>query len=77
MLNMDQDVRERFRAAVANARLFTLARFAGQNSLDMYNIIKEGLTKDLSNYEQLLTRTLCLGNIMVASSAVRRGPYCI
>jgi ataxia telangiectasia mutated family protein len=48
MLNMDQDVRERFRAAVANARLFTLARFAGQNSLDMYNIIKEGLTKDLS-----------------------------
>jgi ataxia telangiectasia mutated family protein len=48
MLNMDQDIRVRFRAAVVNARLFTLARFAGQNSLDMYNTIKEGLTKDLS-----------------------------
>lgn len=75
MLNMDQDIRVRFRAAVVNARLFTLARFAGRNSLDMYNIIKEALTKDLSNYEQMLTRTLCLGNIMVVSSAVRRGPY--
>ncbi|KAG1739997.1 hypothetical protein EDB19DRAFT_1709685 [Suillus lakei] len=75
MLNMDQDIRVRFRAAVVNARLFNLARFAGQNSLDMYNTIKEGLTKDLSNYEQMLTRTLCLGNIMVVSSAVRRGPY--
>lgn len=48
MLNMDQDIRVRFRAAVVNARLFTLARFAGRNSLDMYNIIKEALTKDLS-----------------------------
>jgi ataxia telangiectasia mutated family protein len=48
ILNMDQDIRVRFRAAVVNARLFTLARFASQNSLDMYNIIKEGLTKDLS-----------------------------
>ncbi|KAG1746583.1 uncharacterized protein EDB91DRAFT_1345361 [Suillus paluster] len=75
MLNMDEDIRVRFRAAVVNARLFTLPRFAGQNSLDMYNAIKEGLTKDLSNYEQMLTRTLCLGNIMVVSSAVRRGPY--
>ncbi|KAG0709334.1 hypothetical protein DFH29DRAFT_870306 [Suillus ampliporus] len=75
MLNMDEDIRVRFRAAVVNARLFTLARFAGQNSLAMYNTIKEGLTKDLSNYEQMLTRTLCLGNIMVVSSAVRRGPY--
>ncbi|KAG2132781.1 hypothetical protein DEU56DRAFT_812008 [Suillus clintonianus] len=75
MLNMDQDIRVRFRAAVVSARLFTLARFAGQNSLDMYNAIKEGLTKDLSNYEQMLTRTLCLGNIMVVSSAARRGPY--
>ncbi|KAG1876416.1 hypothetical protein DFJ58DRAFT_754177 [Suillus subalutaceus] len=75
MLNMDQDIRVRFRAAVVNARLFTMARFAGQNSLDIYNTIKEMLTKDLSDYEKMLTRTLCLGNIMVVSSAVRRGPY--
>ncbi|KAG2364853.1 hypothetical protein BDR07DRAFT_1400476 [Suillus spraguei] len=75
ILNSDQDIRVRFRAAVVNARLFTLARFAGQNSLDIYNTIKEGLTKDLSDYEKMLTRTLCLGNIMVVSSAVRRGPY--
>ncbi|KAG2343944.1 hypothetical protein BDR05DRAFT_883039 [Suillus weaverae] len=75
ILNMDQDIRVRFRAAVVNARLFTLVRFAGQNSLDMYNTIKKGLTNDLSNYEKMLTRTLCLGNIMVVSSAVRRGPY--
>ena len=48
MLNMDEDIRVRFRASVVNARLFTLARFAHWNPLDMYNTIKEGLTKDLS-----------------------------
>lgn len=47
-LNMDEDIRVRFRAAVINARLFALARFAGWNSIEMYNAIKEGLTKDLS-----------------------------
>ncbi|KAG1770724.1 hypothetical protein EDD22DRAFT_769941 [Suillus occidentalis] len=33
------------------------------------------IAQDPSDYEQMLTRTLCLGNIMVVSSAVRRGPY--
>jgi ataxia telangiectasia mutated family protein len=48
MLNMDEDIRVRFRAAVVNARLFTLARSAGWDPLDKYDAIKGGLTKDLS-----------------------------
>ena len=33
------------------------------------------LTLHSSTYEHMLTRMLSLGNVMVASSAVRRGPY--
>ncbi|THH11332.1 hypothetical protein EW145_g727 [Phellinidium pouzarii] len=33
------------------------------------------LREDLSNYEHMLTRFICLANILISSSAVRRGPY--
>ncbi|KAH7923978.1 hypothetical protein BV22DRAFT_1196306 [Leucogyrophana mollusca] len=75
ILGADEDIRVRFRAAVANARLFSIARATGREALNLYEEIRVSLTRDLTNYEQMLTRMLSLGNIMVVSSAVRRGPY--
>ena len=96
ILGADRDIRVRFRVAVVNARLFSIARTVGQDALVLYDTIKRSLTTDLqkyvtvlsldflflgsdttlsSSYEHMLTRMLSLGNVMVASSAVRRGPY--
>ncbi|RDB20837.1 Serine/threonine-protein kinase TEL1 [Hypsizygus marmoreus] len=75
MMGADEDMRVRFRVAVINARLFTFARRVRRPPPDMYNSIKQSYTVDLDNYEHMLTRMLSLGNIMVVSSAVRRGPY--
>ncbi|KAI0954122.1 hypothetical protein AcV7_007443 [Taiwanofungus camphoratus] len=74
-LGADEDIRVRFRAAVTNARLFSIARVLRCNTSDLYQDVKNYLCKDLNNYEHMLTRLLCLGNIMIMSSAVRRGPY--
>ena len=45
------------------------------NSITQRNCCSPRLTLPLSRYEHMLTRFLALGNIMVVSSAVRRGPY--
>ncbi|CCL98610.1 uncharacterized protein FIBRA_00612 [Fibroporia radiculosa] len=74
-LGADVDIRVRFRAAVANARLLRFARKLSQNPSTLYATIKKHLTVTLENYEHMLTRLLCLGNIIIVSSAVRRGPY--
>ena len=62
-----------------------------ENLDGFYQLVRESLPRDLAQYalfflsitslirlaryECMLTRTLCLGNIMIASSYVRRGPY--
>ncbi|KDR80743.1 hypothetical protein GALMADRAFT_241175 [Galerina marginata CBS 339.88] len=74
-MNMDPDLRVRFRAAVLNARLFSLCQRIDQAPLDRYMLIKNSLTSEVDNSEYMLTRMLALGNIMIVSSAVRRGPY--
>lgn len=75
MMTSDEDIRVRFRVAVINARLFAVARRVGRSALTLYDSIKQWYTVDLDNYERMLTRMLSLGNIMVVSSTVRRGPY--
>ncbi|KAF9466074.1 hypothetical protein BDZ94DRAFT_1319724 [Collybia nuda] len=74
-MNSDEDIRIRFRVAVINARLFAVARKLQSSPMEMYDLIKEWYSVDVDNYEHILTRILSLGNIMVVSSAVRRGPY--
>ncbi|KAF8163206.1 hypothetical protein B0H34DRAFT_744937 [Crassisporium funariophilum] len=75
MMAADDDIRVRFRVAVLNARLFTLEHRTEQTPLQTYDLSKQWYTVDLDNYEHMLTRMLSLGNTMVVSSAVRRGPY--
>ncbi|KIJ65638.1 hypothetical protein HYDPIDRAFT_167269 [Hydnomerulius pinastri MD-312] len=78
-LNLDEDIRVRFRAALLSANLFSLDQdelIREYDNLDgFYQKVRDSLTRDLSKYEHMLTRTLCLGNVMIASSYVRRGPY--
>ena len=94
-LNLDEDIRVRFRAAVLCAGLFAVDHdelIREYENLDgFYQLVRDSLPRDLAQcallfliiidltrsirYECMLTRTLCLGNIMIASSYVRRGPY--
>ncbi|KZT10138.1 uncharacterized protein LAESUDRAFT_748044 [Laetiporus sulphureus 93-53] len=71
----DDDIRVRFRAAVANARLFSIAHEVGQDAFQLYNAVKEHLSNIIEDYEHIVSRLLCLGNIMIVNSAVRHGPY--
>ncbi|KXN87389.1 Serine/threonine-protein kinase TEL1 [Leucoagaricus sp. SymC.cos] len=74
--NRDNDIRIRFRIAILNARLFHATQH-----LDIYpSVLYKGLTEFLTEvpvdyYEHILSRFLVYGNIIVASSSVRRGPY--
>ncbi|KIM44739.1 hypothetical protein M413DRAFT_442693 [Hebeloma cylindrosporum] len=74
-LSADIDIRVRFRVAVINTRLLAFSKHINLEPLQMYDIMKRSYTLHLDNYEHMLTRMLSLGNIMVVSSAVRRGPY--
>ena len=94
-LNLDEDIRVRFRAAALSASLFAVDHgelIREYENLDgFYQLVRDSLPRDLAQYgllsstivnltkfvryECMLTRTLCLGNIMIASSYVRRGPY--
>lgn len=94
-LNLDEDIRVRFRAAVLSAGLFGVDHdeliHEYENLDGFYQLLRDSLPKDLAQYaplsltvisltrfvsrECMLTRTLCLGNIMISSSYVRRGPY--
>ncbi|KAF8216514.1 hypothetical protein K438DRAFT_1953444 [Mycena galopus ATCC 62051] len=74
-MNQDDDIRVRFRAGILNAHLFAVGRSVGREPLEVYNSIFVCYPRDLANYENMLTRLLSLGNMMVVSSAVRRGPY--
>ncbi|EIW79348.1 hypothetical protein CONPUDRAFT_74806 [Coniophora puteana RWD-64-598 SS2] len=75
MMGADDDTRVRFRAATCNAQLLSHLQKAGVDESLLYDEIKKWLTRDLGEFEQMLTRMLTLGNLMVVSSTVRRGPY--
>jgi ataxia telangiectasia mutated family protein len=47
MLGADRDLRVRFRAALVNARLFSVARTIAEDALALYDTIKQHLTLDL------------------------------
>jgi serine-protein kinase ATM len=47
ILGADRDIRIRFRVAVLNARLFSIARTVGQDALLLYDTIKRSLTTNL------------------------------
>ncbi|KAI3619791.1 ataxia telangiectasia mutated [Moniliophthora roreri] len=74
-MNSDEDVRVRFRVAVITARLFWVATKVGQSAMELYGNVRVYYTAALKNFEHMVTRILSLGNIMIVSSAVRRGPY--
>ncbi|KIK61745.1 hypothetical protein GYMLUDRAFT_42784 [Collybiopsis luxurians FD-317 M1] len=71
LLIQDRDIRVRFRLAVINARLLDFA----PDPMTLYSEMLNLYETDLTQFEPILTRILSLGNIMVVSSAVRRGPY--
>ncbi|TFK39785.1 hypothetical protein BDQ12DRAFT_704732 [Crucibulum laeve] len=74
-LGSDEDIRIRFRVAVDNARLFSEANISGRTPIAIYDSIRRGHTEFIDHYEKMITRILSLGNIMIVSSDVRRGPY--
>ncbi|KAH8103969.1 hypothetical protein BXZ70DRAFT_923785 [Cristinia sonorae] len=69
----DVDIRVRFRAAVVNVQLVRNATYLNAMPMAIYAEIRRYLNTDLEHDESIITRLLCLGNVMVASSAVRRG----
>ncbi|KAJ7658097.1 hypothetical protein B0H17DRAFT_1213256 [Mycena rosella] len=74
-MNRDDDIRVRFRAAVLCSHLFAVGRSTGLDAATVYGPIFESYPRDLEHYENMLTRLLSLGNMMIVSSAVRRGAY--
>ncbi|KAJ7760552.1 hypothetical protein B0H16DRAFT_1415528 [Mycena metata] len=75
LMNRDDDIRVRFRAGVLNAHLFAVGRSIGRDATTVYDPIFQTFPQDLDNYENMLTRILCLGNMMIVCSATRRGAY--
>ncbi|CAL1714616.1 unnamed protein product [Somion occarium] len=71
----DNDIRVRFRTSASIPRCFMLPRLEQRDPLEVYNEIRKHVCKELSEYEGMLTRLLFLGNMMIVSSAVRRGAY--
>lgn len=69
------DIRVRFRAVLASTRSFPIIQHLRMKPMDWYLSIRGELSTDSDAYEQMLTRLVCLGNVMVVSSAVRRGSY--
>ncbi|TFY62114.1 hypothetical protein EVJ58_g4067 [Rhodofomes roseus] len=74
-LGADVDIRVRFRASAAVARMFARACKLRRDPTRLYTAMRPYLTRDHTEYEKMMTRILCLANIMIVSSAVRRGAY--
>ncbi|KAJ7577089.1 hypothetical protein C8J56DRAFT_972300 [Mycena floridula] len=81
---VDRDIRVRFRGAVLSAKLFRVAQRGQYMHETLY--LKLGVILQAAMWrtevkppvlfqEVMITRLLTFGNIMVASSAIRRGPY--
>ncbi|KAH9940832.1 uncharacterized protein BXZ73DRAFT_98663 [Epithele typhae] len=72
----DPDIRLRFRIATVCPHLFTVGRLAGRDLMrDVYPDIHNNLSTNPHDYENILTRLLCLGNIVISEASVRRGAY--
>ncbi|KAF5350235.1 hypothetical protein D9758_007817 [Tetrapyrgos nigripes] len=74
-LSSDVDIRVRFRAASLVADMFEATKKVYKSPMELYHAVRTSYTTRLEQFEQMLTRMLSLGNIMIVSSAVRRGPY--
>ncbi|KAG8740555.1 Serine/threonine-protein kinase tel1 [Ceratobasidium sp. 414] len=74
-LGSDCDIRVRFRAAEAAAGVFRSLKYTDTNPLAFYQDVRAQLSVSIDDFEGMLTRFIALGNVMVVSSSVRRGPY--
>ncbi|KAI0369207.1 hypothetical protein BV20DRAFT_946724 [Pilatotrama ljubarskyi] len=71
----DEDVRIRFRVAATSTRLFTVGRRAGRDPMEVYSEIHRHLSTSQDHFEGIITRLLCLGNMVISEASVRRGAY--
>ncbi|KAI0330904.1 hypothetical protein GY45DRAFT_1323035 [Cubamyces sp. BRFM 1775] len=74
-LGDDNDIRVRFRIAATSPHLFTAGRRAGRTSMEVYGEIHAHLSADQTNFDSMMTRLICLGNIVISDASVRRGAY--
>ncbi|KAH9888765.1 hypothetical protein C8Q73DRAFT_708136 [Cubamyces lactineus] len=74
-LGNDDDIRIRFRIAATSPRLFAAGRRAGRTSMGVYSEIHEHLSANQTNFDSMMTRLVCLGNIVISDASVRRGAY--
>ncbi|CAE6458523.1 unnamed protein product [Rhizoctonia solani] len=74
-LGTDCDVRVRVRAAEATAGVFRSLKYTDTNPMAFYQDVRAQLSISTDDFEGMLTRFMALGNVMVVSSSVRRGPY--
>ncbi|KAF9565841.1 hypothetical protein CPC08DRAFT_815090 [Agrocybe pediades] len=72
-MNKDPDIRVRFRAATIHCHLFSLTEL--DDLMALYESVCLSLTKEIDDFEDMLTRMLTLANIVIRSSAMRRGAY--
>ncbi|KAI0078689.1 hypothetical protein K474DRAFT_1706258 [Panus rudis PR-1116 ss-1] len=71
----DNDIRVRFRLAVEIPRFFDVPGLIGDNTLETYTRYLLMMEREVAEYEHMMTRLIFLGNMMIISSAVRRGTY--
>ncbi|CUA74607.1 ataxia telangectasia mutated family protein [Rhizoctonia solani] len=74
-LGTDCDIRVRVRAAEATAGVFRSLKYTDTNPMEFYRDVQAQLSTSTDDFEGMLTRFMALGNVMVVSSSVRRGPY--
>ncbi|CAE7216508.1 unnamed protein product [Rhizoctonia solani] len=74
-LGTDCDVRVRVRAAEATAGVFRSLKYTDTKPMVFYQDVRAQLSISTDDFEGMLTRFVALGNVMVVSSSVRRGPY--
>ncbi|EJF64038.1 hypothetical protein DICSQDRAFT_178565 [Dichomitus squalens LYAD-421 SS1] len=75
-LGNDDDIRIRFRIAATSPRLLTVGRLAKRDLMyEVYHEIHKNLSTQQENYESILTRLLCLSNVVISDASVRRGAY--
>ncbi|PWN89821.1 hypothetical protein FA10DRAFT_266372 [Acaromyces ingoldii] len=65
------DVRARFAAATMTARLFAYWFLLDLEVADLYSRLQKALPRDTSSWELMQTRIVLLGNVVVATSAMR------
>ncbi|KAJ8489343.1 hypothetical protein ONZ51_g2973 [Trametes cubensis] len=74
-LGKDNDIRIRFRVAATSPHLFTASRRTGGASMDVYAVIHQHLSTDQTDFDSMITRLVCLGNVVISNASVRRGAY--